>query len=174
MWNENTSLDYLNNLPLDLNAQNEAEIQMVIDQHKYENSEELNCDLCGYYAPFCQVCDKSVNFPCARAYLASKQKEVDSVEVTTSLPVEMEQTDDGDVVPPEQKVIEVEITDESETNVAEDTKKAEEQTVEQQSEVPAQDDSSLSIPEEKKAEEKPQSERPKKIRIAVARRKKGN
>jgi hypothetical protein len=159
MWNENTPMDLLNNLPLDLNAQNEAEIQMVIDQHKYEQSAELNCDLCGVYAPFCQVCDKSANFPCARAYIASKQKEVNSVEVTTSMPVEIEQTDDVDLMP---------IPDATEEQVQQPQIAQSEDSMQQ--EQTAQD-----LPVEKKPEEQTtKSQSSKKIRIAVARRKKAN
>lgn len=44
-------------------------IQKVIDLDKLLGSEKLGIDLCGRYAPFCTVCDKSQHAPCGNAYL---------------------------------------------------------------------------------------------------------
>lgn len=50
-------------------------IQAVADVDKYLASEGLGVDLCGRYAPFCSVCDKSQPFPCGNAYLRMKDIE---------------------------------------------------------------------------------------------------
>lgn len=44
-------------------------VQAVTDVDKYLASESFGMDLCGRYAPFCAVCDKSEPFPCGQAYL---------------------------------------------------------------------------------------------------------
>ncbi len=75
MWNENGPLELLKELPQVLTADNLAQIQKVIDDDKYINSKVLDGDLCGQYAPFCHNCDKSVDNPCAVAYVRMKIKE---------------------------------------------------------------------------------------------------
>ena len=50
-------------------------IQAVADVDKYLASEGFGLDLCGRYAPFCAVCDKSQPFPCGTAYLKMKNAE---------------------------------------------------------------------------------------------------
>ena len=50
-------------------------VQAVADVDKYLASEGLGVDLCGRYAPFCAVCDKSQPFPCGQAYLRLKTAE---------------------------------------------------------------------------------------------------
>ncbi len=49
-----------------------AVIQAITDVDKYLVSETADFDVCGRYAPFCAVCDKSVHNPCATAYLRYK------------------------------------------------------------------------------------------------------
>ncbi|MGN0814221.1 MAG: hypothetical protein ACI4MH_03215 [Candidatus Coproplasma sp.] len=73
MWNENAPLALLKELPAELNQANLARIQQVIDFDKFINSSECGYDLCGSYAPFCQGCDKGVNYPCAVAYVKMMQ-----------------------------------------------------------------------------------------------------
>ncbi|MGN0804783.1 MAG: hypothetical protein ACI4MS_05315 [Candidatus Coproplasma sp.] len=75
MWNENAPLELLKTMPNVLTEENLANIQSVIDVDKYENSYQLGQDLCGTYAPFCNGCDKTVNCPCAVAYVKMKQAE---------------------------------------------------------------------------------------------------
>lgn len=75
MWNEKGPLELLKNMPNVLTAGNLAEIQQVIDNDKFLNSQKLRGDLCGRYAPFCKNCDKSVPKPCAVAYVRMKIKE---------------------------------------------------------------------------------------------------
>ncbi len=75
MWNENGPLELLKGMPRVLSADNLAKIQQVIDNDKFLNSQTLKEDLCGSYAPFCKNCDKSVEKPCAVAYVRMKIKE---------------------------------------------------------------------------------------------------
>ncbi|MCM1438044.1 MAG: hypothetical protein NC131_02370 [Roseburia sp.] len=75
MWNEEGPLELLKNLPNVLTAENLAQIQQVIDNDKFLNSQKLRADLCGKYAPFCKNCDKSVAKPCAVAYVRMKIKQ---------------------------------------------------------------------------------------------------
>ena len=73
MWNENAPLELLKELPAVLNEANLARLQQVIDIDKFINSSEMGYDLCGQYAPFCEGCDKTVQFPCAVSYVKMKQ-----------------------------------------------------------------------------------------------------
>ena len=50
-------------------------VQAVTDVDKYLASEGFGLDLCGRYAPFCAVCDKSQPMPCGQAYLRLKAVE---------------------------------------------------------------------------------------------------
>lgn len=81
MWNENRPLELLKEMPHVLKAENLAEIQQVIDNDKFVNSKSLRGDLCGRYAPFCKNCDKSVDKPCAVAFVRMKIKEGMDVEM---------------------------------------------------------------------------------------------
>lgn len=75
MWNENRPLELLKEMPSVLTAENLSQIQQVIDDDKFLNSQTLKQDLCGTYAPFCKHCDKTVIKPCAVAYVRMKIKE---------------------------------------------------------------------------------------------------
>lgn len=75
MWNEDRPLELLSGMPRVLTAENLAELQQVIDNDKFVNGKGLREELCGKYAPFCRHCDKSVNYPCAVAYVRMKIKE---------------------------------------------------------------------------------------------------
>lgn len=81
MWNEQGPLELLKEMPNVLTAENLAQIQRVIDNDKFINSQKLRGDLCGKYAPFCAGCDKSVPKPCAVAYVRMKIKEGMEVEM---------------------------------------------------------------------------------------------
>ncbi len=92
MWNENAPLELLKELPAVLNEANLARIQSVIDIDKFVNSSECGYDLCGTYAPFCEGCDKSLQHPCAVAYV--KMKQAQGMQVTIAgdpAPAEEEQ-----------------------------------------------------------------------------------
>lgn len=43
------------------------ERQMIIDDRKWLDGIKFGKDMCGEY-DFCSACDKSVEYPCARAY----------------------------------------------------------------------------------------------------------
>ncbi len=72
MWDENKVTELLKDMPQSLTDENLMKIQKLIDDNKYWSSQELNKDLCGSYAPFCRICDKSVLTPCAVAYVRMK------------------------------------------------------------------------------------------------------
>ncbi len=86
MWNENAPLELLKELPALLNEANLARLQEVIDIDKFINSAERGYDLCGQYAPFCANCDKSLQHPCAVAYV--KMKQAQGMEVKLKSDVE--------------------------------------------------------------------------------------
>lgn len=72
MWDENKVLELLKDMPQVLSDENLCEIQKLIDDNKYWNSQKFKKDLCGIYAPFCKICDKTVLTPCAVAYVRMK------------------------------------------------------------------------------------------------------
>ncbi|MGN1103854.1 MAG: hypothetical protein ACI4QI_03170 [Candidatus Coproplasma sp.] len=81
MWDENAPLELLKEMPQILSAENLCKIQEVIDKDKYINSMERQQDLCGQYAPFCDTCDKTVQYPCAVAYVKMMQAKGMNVEI---------------------------------------------------------------------------------------------
>ncbi len=93
MWNENGPLELLKGMPNVLSAENLAQIQQVIDNDKFLNSQKLKQDLCGSYAPFCDNCDKSVKTPCAVAYVRMKIKEGMEVQMENIPSVAPEKTE---------------------------------------------------------------------------------
>lgn len=80
MWDENAPLELLKEMPQVLTVENLSRIQEVIDKDKYINSFERQQDLCGQYAPFCEICDKSIMYPCAVAYVKMMQAKGMEVE----------------------------------------------------------------------------------------------
>lgn len=83
MWDENKVLDLLKDMPRVLSDENLCEIQKLIDDNKYWNSQTFQRDLCGIYAPFCRICDKTVLTPCAVAYVRMKIAEGMQVQMET-------------------------------------------------------------------------------------------
>lgn len=81
MWNSEAPLKLLMSMPNYLSVENLKNIQEIIDVDKYENSKLFCRDLCGEYAPFCEICDKTVKYPCAVAYVKMKQAEGMEVEM---------------------------------------------------------------------------------------------
>lgn len=81
MWNENAPLELLKEMPKVLTVDNLCKIQEVIDKDKYLNSLQLEGDLCGRYAPFCDECNKSIKYPCAVAYVKMMQNQGMEVEM---------------------------------------------------------------------------------------------
>lgn len=107
MWNEKGPLELLKNMPQVLSAQNLAQIQQVIDNDKFLNSQKLRGDLCGRYAPFCKNCDKTVPKPCAVAYVRMKIKEgmeVQMEDIPNEAPEETVETDDATPRKPSKKI----------------------------------------------------------------------
>lgn len=106
MWNEQGPLELLKEMPNVLTAENLAQIQQVIDNDKFINSQRLKGDLCGKYAPFCANCDKTVAKPCAVAYVRMKIKEGMEVEmenIPAEAPSEIEGLDE--VVEPQAEYV---------------------------------------------------------------------
>ncbi|MGN1060123.1 MAG: hypothetical protein ACI4QN_00170 [Candidatus Coproplasma sp.] len=81
MWDENSPLELLKEMPKVLTVDNLRRIQEVIDYDKYLNSLQLGGDLCGKYAPFCEICDKSIKYPCAVSYVKMMQEKGLDVEI---------------------------------------------------------------------------------------------
>lgn len=94
MWNENTPLELLKELPAVLNEANLARIQQVIDYDKFINSAECGYDLCGSYAPFCNGCDKSRQHPCAVSYVKMKQAEGMDVKLQSDVEAALSEAKD--------------------------------------------------------------------------------
>jgi len=90
MWNENAPMELLKEMPRVLTEENLSKIQEVIDNDKFINSKIRQADLCGEYAPFCDICDKSVKYPCAVAYVKMMQKQGLDVEMIVT-PVQPEE-----------------------------------------------------------------------------------
>lgn len=80
-WNSNAPMELLSHMPPKLSKANLETIQAVIDNDKYICSTMLKRDLCGEYAPFCALCDKSMDTPCAVAYIRMKQAEGIKLEI---------------------------------------------------------------------------------------------
>ncbi|MCD8371720.1 MAG: hypothetical protein LUD27_00255 [Clostridia bacterium] len=64
MWNKESVMLMLENL----GTKDKQAIQNAIDYDKYINSEILNADLCGSYAPFCACCPLHSSHLCAKMY----------------------------------------------------------------------------------------------------------
>lgn len=82
--NSNIPMELLANIPARLNKNSLETIQAVIDNDKLICDTMLGRDLCGEYAPFCALCDKSMRTPCAIAYIRLKQAEQIQLEVAVS------------------------------------------------------------------------------------------
>lgn len=84
IWDSNAPLELLAHMPVRLTGDNLELIQATIDRDKYICSCAMHRDLCGEYAPFCSMCDKSVIYPCAVAYIKMKNAEDLSLEVAVA------------------------------------------------------------------------------------------
>lgn len=71
-WNSNVPMKLLAHMPACLTKSNIEAIQTIIDNDKQACGTLLGSDLCGQYAPFCALCDKSMESPCAVAYIRMK------------------------------------------------------------------------------------------------------
>lgn len=80
-WNNNIPLKLLEDMPASLADANLIDIQAIIDKDKFASSKMLGRDLCGQYASFCDLCNKSLSNPCAVAFVRMKQAEDAGSEV---------------------------------------------------------------------------------------------
>lgn len=94
-WNSRAPMELLSHMPQKLTRDNLEKIQSVIDNDKYICSTVLSRDLCGEYAPFCSLCDRSMSTPCAVAYLRMMQAEGIKLEIAIS-DSEAEQPDNNE------------------------------------------------------------------------------
>lgn len=99
IWNDSAPMELLSRMPSKLTKESLGAIQNVIDRDKYICSMAYNRDLCGSYAPFCALCDKSGKFPCAIAYLKMKNKEglVYEIALSEDEPAAVESKGESDV-----------------------------------------------------------------------------
>lgn len=103
MWNSEAPLKLLMSMPSHLTLENLKNVQQIIDEDKFLNSKKFNRDLCGKYAPFCEICDKSVKYPCAVAYIKMKQAEGLEVEMEVAAVDDEPVVEEKPVVEPEPK-----------------------------------------------------------------------
>lgn len=80
-WNNNMPLKLLEDVPASFVSSDLKRIQAIIDKDKYACSTMLGRDLCGQYAPFCDLCDRSMPNPCAVAFVRMRQSEDTRSEV---------------------------------------------------------------------------------------------
>lgn len=80
-WNSDAPLKLLAQMPLKFTKENLESIQTVIDNDKFICDSMLGRNLCGEYAPFCKLCDKSMAFQCAVAYIRMRQAEGAKLEI---------------------------------------------------------------------------------------------
>lgn len=75
MWNENACLELLKSMPEQLSGEDLARLQEALDADKYVSSVVNGRDMCGEFAPFCKGCTKEGLTPCAVAYINMKNGE---------------------------------------------------------------------------------------------------
>ncbi len=86
MWNKEYADEMLAKFPKDKKKATIAKMQQEIDVQKYCASYDLGFDLCGFYGSFCAYCDKSLENPCAKAFVKMRDaKKVVEEEVAVSL-----------------------------------------------------------------------------------------
>ena len=120
MWDSNTPLQLLNSMPDVLEKEHLEKLQMLLDADKYKNQLISGVDLCGQYAPFCNECNKDINYPCAVAYVNFMKAQGMDIEISPEVlgnPTEIAAEEDTE----EQLPLEEEEIDETE-EVKEKTK----------------------------------------------------
>lgn len=80
MWNSEAPLKLLKYMPDRLARVHLKDIQAVIEEDRIIQSKNDN-EYCDDYAPICNYCDKSSQYPCAVAYIRMKQAEGMPVEI---------------------------------------------------------------------------------------------
>lgn len=80
-WNNNIPIELLSQIRTHISKANLEVIQSVIDKDREICRTMLGHDVCGQYAPFCALCDKSMATPCAVAYIRMKQTEGVHIEI---------------------------------------------------------------------------------------------
>ncbi len=87
MWNKQQADNMLKELAKSRKKDKVQLMQNATDLQKYYGSIDEGKDLCGTYGSFCEYCDKSVENPCANAYLNiyNANKEAEKVSLADSL-----------------------------------------------------------------------------------------
>ncbi len=84
MWDNVTPLQLLKSMPKVLEKEHLAILQNLFGADKYKNQiVSGEGDLCGQYAPFCNECDKSNEFPCAIAYVNFMKAQGMDIEIAS-------------------------------------------------------------------------------------------
>lgn len=73
MWNKEQPINMLNSVNQDYEIDSIKAIQKHIDIDKLVSSRNLDFDLCGFYAPFCDYCSRVGSYPCAYAFFKYKE-----------------------------------------------------------------------------------------------------
>lgn len=176
-WNSRAPMELLSHMPQKLTRDNLEKIQSVIDNDKYICSTVLSRDLCGEYAPFCSLCNRSMSTPCAVAYLRMMHAEGIKLEIAIS-DSEAEQTDNSEEAQNNSAVADVPPAESAEITAVEETVGGNEAAEQLPKET---NDTSVEVAEvtaaevnEEPAETESHAESVNKnvIRIAVAKRKK--
>lgn len=187
--NSNVPMELLANIPARLTKTSLETIQAVIDNDKLICSTMLGRDLCGEYAPFCALCDRSIKTPCAIAYIRLKQAEEIQLEIAASNDEfnkqsltdfshdginvdeveELSEENSEEAPPVEPIVVETEQSESAEAVSIEVAEIVEEQTVALESSKIDADEVFETVEEDQAQEDCAKNSR---IRIAVAKRKK--
>ena len=84
MWNKEQADNMLKEFQKNNEDASCQEMQQQTDLQKYFASMELGFDLCGFYGNFCDFCDKSQEFPCAKAFVKMCKETAETEEVSLS------------------------------------------------------------------------------------------
>ena len=87
MWNKQQADNMLKDLAKSRKKDKLQNMQNATDIQKYYGSMDEGADLCGAYGSFCEYCDKSVENPCANAFMAMNKakEEAEAVSLAESL-----------------------------------------------------------------------------------------
>lgn len=158
-WNSQGLLEMLGHMPARLTKQNLKQLQAAIDKDLSSLGIKNRADGCGVYAPFCNNCDRTGEFPCAEAYVQMKRAEGALLEIAATDDEKQETVTPVATLPVVEEAEEV-IENNGET--ASQSEEVKEDAPTEQAEPAAESENT--------PEEQPEKET-KKIRIAIARRK---
>lgn len=150
MWDNSTPLQLLKTMPKSLEREHLEKLQLLLAADKYKNQLLSGGDLCGSYAPFCDGCGKTGEYPCAVAYIKFIKSCGADVEISPDALVGGLEEDTSE---------QLSIVD---GGICEETENGPEQATKEEAQEAAEETSQETAP--------PQPES-KRIRIAIARKK---